>query len=134
VGKLETPNDRRRPPVHKKMGLNLSKNEVRVLSISFINFISPKKKKKNLRSFGNWTGILKKFRLNFMASKTNIETDESASNHPTQQLRALFRLHSNMNVDKSLINLQLAATHISFMLQLHTNRKVRPKHFFLFFF
>jgi hypothetical protein len=83
-------------------------------------------KQKHLRSFANWTAILKKFRLNFISSKTDIETDESASNLPTQQLQALFRLHSNMNVDKSLINLQLAATHISFMLQLHTAANVRP--------
>jgi hypothetical protein len=40
MGNLETPSDQIRPPVHKKMELNLSKNEVRVLSISFINFIS----------------------------------------------------------------------------------------------
>jgi hypothetical protein len=98
----------------------------------FLLSISSHKKQKTLRSFANWTGILKKFRLNFTSSKRDVETDESASsNLPTQQLRALFRLHSNMNVDKSLINLQLAATHISFMLQLHTNQKVRPKRFLL---
>jgi hypothetical protein len=28
VGKLESPNDQRQTPVHKKMGLNFSKNEV----------------------------------------------------------------------------------------------------------
>jgi hypothetical protein len=132
IVKLDLPSDQIQPPVHKKMGLNFSKNEVRFFSFPhFISSTSSNNKQKSLRSFANWTAILKKFRLNFISSKTDIETDESASNLPTQQLQALYRLHSNMNVDKSLINLQLAATHISFMLQQHAEKNVRHNRFLL---
>jgi len=41
----------------------------------------------------------------------------SLSDLPAQQLQALFQLHSDTNVNKTLVNLQLAATHIAFMVQ-----------------
>ena len=127
IGNMVIPSDQTKPPVHEKMGINLSKNEVRVLSIYLLT--ASYNKQKSLRSFANWTAILNKFRLNFISSKASIEIDEAASNLPTQQLQALFRLHSNMNVDKSLINLQLAATHISFMMQLNSKENVRHNRF-----
>lgn len=43
---------------------------------------------------------------------------------PAQQLHALFMLHSNLNVNKTLVNMQLAATHISFMMQERTEEGV----------
>jgi hypothetical protein len=131
IGSLVIPGDQTQHPVHKKMGISFSKNEVRVFQL----FLSTESynEQKSLRSFANWTTILKKFRLNFISSQTDIETDETASNLPTKQLLALFQLHSNMNVDKSLINLQLAATHISFMLEFQASENVRHKHFLLIY-
>jgi len=40
----------------------------------------------------------------------------STSHILTKQLHALFQLHSNINVNRGLVNMQLAATHMSFML------------------
>ena len=52
----------------------------------------------------------------------------ATSDIPAEQLHALYRLHSGMNVNKGLIDLQLAATHISFMLQQQSEENVRYKH------
>jgi len=41
---------------------------------------------------------------------------------PTLQLHALFKLDSGLAADRALFNLQLAATHISFMLS-HSSEK-----------
>ena len=43
---------------------------------------------------------------------------------PTLQLHALFKLNSALAVDKALFNLQLAATHISFMLSHNSEEPV----------
>ena len=39
---------------------------------------------------------------------------------PAHQLQELFKLQSGMNTNKILVNLQLAATHIAFMIQKQT--------------
>lgn len=78
-----------------------------------------------MRPLENWTTILQKFRLNLANSKANTSINVTASDLTTRQLHALFQLHSNLNVNKSLVNIQLAATHISFMLQEQCEPHVR---------
>ena len=53
-----------------------------------------------------------------------MDVDLSDSNLPTHQLHALFTLHSDLNVNKTLINMQLAATHIAFVVQELTKEPV----------
>ena len=50
--------------------------------------------------------------------------DSSDRDLPARQLHALFNLHSNLNVNKTLINMQLAATHIAYMVQKQTEAHV----------
>ena len=82
-----------------------------------------------MRSLENWTAIVHKFRHNFSNSKANLAMNITTSDLPTHQLHALFQLHSNMNVNKTLINLQLAATHISFMMQRQIKEDVGCRNF-----
>jgi hypothetical protein len=49
----------------------------------------------------------------------------ASSDLPTRQLHALFQLHSDITVSKTLVNMQLAATHIAFMLDRQTKARVR---------
>ena len=105
------------PPVHKKMSISFPKNEVRIFHINSLTLSQIKQR--SLRSFGDWTTILKRFRTNFLASTSYFESDAEMlmTSAPNQQLRALLMMNSGLNVEKSLINIQLAATHASFMSQ-----------------
>lgn len=49
----------------------------------------------------------------------------ASSELPAYQLHALFQLHSNLTVNKTLVNMQLAAAHIAFMVQRQTKENVR---------
>lgn len=55
----------------------------------------------------------------------NILPIDYTSDIRKKQLQALFQLHANMGADKGLFNLQLAAAHISFMLQYSSETIVR---------
>lgn len=57
-----------------------------------------------------------KFRHNFQARNDSQAVIVASPDLPTRQLHALFKLNSGLAADKALFNLQLAATHISFML------------------
>ena len=60
-----------------------------------------------------------------MNSKAKSIMNVDSSDLPTHQLHALYRLHSDITVNKTLVNMQLAATHIAFMVQPQTNTSVR---------
>jgi len=45
-------------------------------------------------------------------------------NHASRELYALYNLHTNAATDRSLFNLQLAATHIAFMLDCAPGKNV----------
>jgi len=63
----------------------------------------------------------------------NVDLESESSDLPAHQLQKLFELHSDLNVNKTLINMQLAATHIAFMVQAQTKENVYPFVFLLFF-
>jgi hypothetical protein len=73
---------------------------------------------------------LKKFRQNFTNAKSdspiNVDLESESSDLPAHQLQKLFELHSDLNVNKTLINMQLAATHIAFMVQAQIKENVCP--------
>ena len=119
---LKKEKDSLSPPIHKKMGIDLPKNDVRISSNFML--LSSHDKQKNLRTFANWTTTLKKFKRNYIVYDTDFNDIEEVSNLPGQQLNALFHLHTSMDVNKSLINIQLAATHISFMLESQSEENV----------
>ena len=50
-----------------------------------------------------------------MNSKSKLIMNIDSSDLPAHQLHALYQLHSDMTVNKMLVNMQLAATHIVFM-------------------
>jgi hypothetical protein len=77
-----------------------------------------------LRPLENWTLILQKFRHSFINSKSKSTANVAPPDLPAHQLHELFQLHSDMTVNKTLINMQLAATHIAFMLQQQTKAHV----------
>jgi len=71
----------------------------------------------------DWTAVLQKFQHNLSAPTANENLAISSLDFPTQQLHALYDLHRNMGADKALFNMQLAATHISFMLH-HNSEEI----------
>jgi hypothetical protein len=73
-----------------------------------------------LRLLEDWTVPLKKFRQNYTNSVAESNMDGSPFNLPARQLQELLKLHSGTNINKILINLQLAATHVAFMVQKQT--------------
>ncbi|KAF8813075.1 hypothetical protein BYT27DRAFT_7207231 [Phlegmacium glaucopus] len=99
IASFEVTNQALTPPSHKKMSIDFTKNA------------------KALRVLEDWPLVLEKFRHNFSMRKKQTPLDAAGTDLPTKHLHALFRLHSNMAADKSLFNMQLAVTHISFMLQ-----------------
>ena len=110
-------------PLHKKLEIDLPKNEEHAFLYIF-TFIYTYNDQKALQTLEDWTLILQKFHHNFTVSKPNTTVDVPMTDLPTQQLHALFQLHSNINDEKSLVNLQLAATHIAFMLELKSGKNV----------
>ena len=59
-----------------------------------------------------------------MNSKSKSIMNVDSSDLPAHQLHALYQLHSDMTVNKTLVNMQLAATHIAFMVQQQTKEHV----------
>ena len=59
-----------------------------------------------------------------MNSKSKLIMNIDSSDLPAHQLHALYQLHSDMTVNKMLVNMQLAATHIAFMVQQQTKEHV----------
>jgi hypothetical protein len=70
-----------------------------------------------MTTFANWTGILEKFHKHFTTLSTGANFSKIPMDLPTTQLHALFKLHSSIASDKCLFNMQLAAMHMSLMLQ-----------------
>ena len=68
------------PPIHKKMGIDLPKNDIRISSNFML--LSSHNKQKNLRTFANWTTTLKKFKRNYIVYNTDFNDIEEASNLP----------------------------------------------------
>jgi len=57
-----------------------------------------------LRPLENWTLILQKFRHSFINSKSKSTANVAPPDLPAHQLHELFQLHSDMTVNKTLIN------------------------------
>jgi hypothetical protein len=53
--------------------------------------------------------------------------DVPTSDLPAHQLQELFKLQSGANTNKTLVNLQLAATHIAYMIQRQPDDHVRHR-------
>ena len=68
--------------------------------------------------------ILTKFCHNFITWNATLAVILPSTDLPTLQLHVLFKLNSGLAADKALFNLQLAATHISFMLSHNSEEPV----------
>ena len=88
-----------------------------------------------MRPLDDWTLVLKKFRQNFTNSKSvsHIDAETESSDLLAHQLQKLFELHSDLNANKTLINMQLAATHIAYMVQVQAKENVRPSRILFYF-
>jgi hypothetical protein len=123
VSVLERTTNSLAPPVHKKMQADFEKYKVClcVHSIFEATYYSPQQ---SLSSLDDWTLICKKFRRNMNVRNTQLNKTVAVDNLPGRHLQVLFDIHCGIAGDKSLFNLQLAATHISFMLNHESNEMV----------
>lgn len=64
----------------------------------------------------DWTGVADKFHKAFNSKKLKGKSSTTFNTLASRQVSALYQLHTSMNSNKALFNLQLAATHIAFML------------------
>ncbi|KIM38064.1 hypothetical protein M413DRAFT_13028 [Hebeloma cylindrosporum] len=94
---LEHPDNAPKAPQHQRLHVNFS---------SF----------KGTKQLADWTQVATNFHRGFTASTTLNSNSSAFTNYSSRQLHALYNLHTNMRNNKPLFNLQLAATHIAFML------------------
>lgn len=115
------------PPIHPKIPGDFQKNIVRLCS--HLVFLCANYGLQNkLHSLEDWTSILKKFRKH---NRRNQQTPGCPIlNTHGQNLQALFNLQSGLAGTKSLYNLQLAATHLCFMLNHESTEMVRAHFYF----
>ena len=72
----------------------------------------------------DWTSIAEKFQKCVNAREIVSVSSDRFSSFSSRQLQALYRLHTTINKNKALFNLQLAATHIAFILDHDSDGKV----------
>lgn len=72
----------------------------------------------------DWTSILKSFHRLLKNQRTMRKSPATFDTLVSRQLYALYDLHTSMVTSKPLFNLQLAATHVAFMLDHDTQEKV----------
>jgi len=103
------------------MGINISKNEVRIYFHLCQLLLTIHREPCDLSRLDSYFA---KISAQFHKFKIEIDCKRGPSRFTCTQLHELFQLHSDMTVNKTLINMQLAATHIAFMLQQQTKAHV----------
>ncbi|KIM35727.1 hypothetical protein M413DRAFT_32284 [Hebeloma cylindrosporum] len=104
---LEKPNGALQAPVHQR------------LEVNFNEYLISKQ-------VGDWTSIASKFHDRFVARMRQTKSTATFTTFASRQVHALFHLDSTIKNNKQLFNLQLAATHLAFILDHDSDGKGVP--------
>jgi hypothetical protein len=73
----------------------------------------------------DWKAVARKFEKAFKSKQVKKNLFSTCNALAPRQVSVLFDMHTAMNSHKALFNLQLAATHIAFMLDSDSTGQVR---------
>lgn len=72
----------------------------------------------------DWKSVAERFHKSFNSKVLQVKSPLTFNSLASRQVSALYQLHTSMNNSKALFNLQLAATHLAFMLDHDSNEQV----------
>jgi len=122
---LEHP-DALKAPVHQRLRVNFSSFKV-LFEVFFRCAILTLGVVQVPKQIADWTSTAEKFRKSFNTRKNADSSSMTFTTFTSRQVYALYHLHTTIQNNKPLFNLQLAATHVAFMLDHESGGNVRER-------